>query len=265
MNEKPFINPHEVRTGDFTLEDRMFSSVKSLTDFKVLSFDCYGTLIDWESGLIAAYQGLSAKSGQPLTRDQILETHSKYEVDQQAQTPTVIYSELLSAVYTSVANEWGVPVTPEESASFGASIRNWPAFPDSAAALQYLKKYYKLVILSNVDRESFKGSNQYLQVEFDDIFTAQDIGSYKPNPDNFAYLISRLQAKGIEKHEILHTAESLFHDHLPANKAGLASAWIYRWHAQTGFGATQPPEIMPRYDFKFTSMMELVKAHQRAR
>jgi 2-haloacid dehalogenase len=97
------------------------------------------------------------------------------------------------------------------------------------------------VILSNVGRESFKGSSTRLQVEFDHIFTAQDIGSYKPNQRNFDYMIANLAAEGIRKEEILHTAESLFHDHLPANKAGLASAWIYRRHGQQGFGATQPP------------------------
>jgi 2-haloacid dehalogenase len=119
------------------------------------------------------------------------------------------------------------------------------------------------VILSNVDRQSFQASNSRLQVEFDHIFTAQDIGSYKPNQRNFDYLIAQLAAEGIRKQEILHTAESLFHDHLPANKAGLASAWIHRRHAQQGFGATQPPAAMPHYDFRFTSRAEMARAHRR--
>ena len=235
-----------------------------LTDFKVLTFDCYGTLIDWETGIFEGYQGLVAKAGVSLTRDQILETHSRYESAQQAKTPDMIYSELLAVVFTQVAKEWKTEASPEESAAFGRAVENWPAFIDSTAALQYLKKYYKLVILSNVDRESFKGSNASLQVEFDHIFTAQDVGSYKPDPKNFEYMLEKLGAEGIQKDEILHTAESMFHDHKPANDFGLASAWIYRRYGQPGFGATQPPAFMPKYDFMFTSMAEMAKAHQEA-
>jgi 2-haloacid dehalogenase len=174
------------------------------------------------------------------------------------------YAELLGLVHSMVAREWGVETTVAEDRKFGSSVPDWPAFADSADALRYLKVYYKLVILSNVDRESFKGSSRRLQVEFDYIFTAQDIGSYKPDQRNFDYMIAKLADQGIQKHEILHTAESLFHDHLPANKAGLASAWIYRRHGQQGFGATQPPGTMPRYDFRFTSMAEMTRAHRKA-
>jgi putative hydrolase of the HAD superfamily len=221
-------------------------------------------LIDWEAGMFEAYRDLVAKCGKTLARDQVLETHARHEADQEVKTPTMPYSELLGVVHSRVAREWGIETTTEENTRFGSSVPNWPAFVDSAAALQYLKKYYKLVILSNVDRESFKGSNVRLQVEFDHIFTAQDIGSYKPNQRNFDYMIGKLAAEGIQKHEILHTAESLFHDHLPANKAALASAWIYRRHGQDGFGATQPPETMPNYDFQFTSMADMARAHQEA-
>lgn len=235
-----------------------------LTDFKVLSFDCYGTLIDWETGIYAGYEPLVSKSGKSFTRDQVLEMHGRYEADQEAKTPKFLYPEILAAVFPQVAHELGVKTTDAESVKFGKSVPNWPAFPDTAEALQYLKKYYKLVILSNIDRESFKGSNARLKVEFDHIFTAQDIGSYKPNQKNFDYLIEKLAAVGIQKHEILHTAESLFHDHLPANKAGLASAWIYRRHAQKGYGVTHPPASMPHYDFEFTSMADMARAHKEA-
>ena len=186
-----------------------------LTDFKVLSFDCYGTLIDWETGITLAVQSLLARTGKALGRDQVLETFARHEAAQESETPSMIYSELLSVVHTRMAKEWGLEPKAEESEAFGNSIRNWPAFADSPEALQYLKQHYKLVILSNVDRESFKASNVRLEVEFDYIFTAQDIGSYKPNPRNFEYLIQKLGQAGFQKHEILHTAESLFHDHLP--------------------------------------------------
>jgi len=235
-----------------------------LTDFKVLSFDCYGTLIDWETGITLAVQSLLARTGKTLGRDQVLETFARHEAAQESEAPSMIYSELLGVVHKRMAKEWGVEPSGKENEAFGNSIRNWPAFADSPEALQYLKQHYKLVILSNVDRESFKASNVRLKVEFDYIFTAQDIGSYKPNPRNFEYLIQKLGQAGFQKHEILHTAESLFHDHLPANQAGLASAWIYRRHAQQGFGATHPPETMPKYDFRFESMAEFAEAHRAA-
>jgi 2-haloacid dehalogenase len=242
-----------------------------LIDFKVLSFDCYGTLIDWESGIVTALQSLVSQSGKTLTRDEVLQSFARHEADQEALTPTMLYSSILAQVYARMAAEWGlggvsddVSASGEAALKFGASVGDWPAFTDSPAALQYLKKSYKLVILSNVDRESFKGSNARLQVEFDHIFTAQDIGSYKPSPRNFDYLIDKLGQQGYQPSDILHTAESLFHDHAPANQAGLASAWIYRRHAQQGFGATHPPETMPKYNFQFTSMADMVKAHQEA-
>ncbi len=152
---------------------------------------------------------------------------------------------------------------PGPSASaYGRSVRDWPAFADSAGALQYLKKHYKLVILSNVDNESFSFSNQKLGVEFDAIYTAEDIGSYKPSLGNFEYMLKQLRTIGVKADEILHTAESLFHDHKPANQVGLASCWIYRRRNDEGFGATMNPGTMPRYDFQFTSLSELAEAHQ---
>ena len=233
-----------------------------LTDFKALAFDCYGTLIDWESGMIEALAPLARRAGRPLSRDQILEAHARHEAAQQRWTPTRRYSELLAVVYKRLAEEWGVPADWDEARAYGQSVKTWPAFEDSAAALQYLKEHYKLVILSNVDNESFAFSHAKLQVAFDAIYTAEDIGSYKPAPRNFDYMLEKLGSLGVAKREILHTAESLFHDHEPAAQAGLATAWIHRRHAQGGFGATLRPATEPKVDFRFTSLAELVKAHQ---
>jgi len=233
-----------------------------LTDFDALTFDCYGTLIDWESGMIEALKGLTERAGRPLTRDQILEAHGRHEASQEAYTPAKLYRDLLAIVYKRLAEEWGVHATHEECVAYGRSIRNWPAFADSPGALQYLKKHFKLVILSNVDNESFQASNQKLQVEFDAIYTAEDIGSYKPAARNFEYMLAKLGERGIAREKILHTAESLFHDHKPANGLGLKSCWIYRRHAQQGFGATMDPGETPRVDFTFHSMAELAQAHQ---
>jgi 2-haloacid dehalogenase len=233
-----------------------------LTDFKVLTFDCYGTLIDWESGMVAGLAPLTDRLDRELTRNEILEAHARYESNQQRQTPTKRYQELLAIVYRRLAEEWGISVSWDECVHYGHSVKEWPAFPDSAEALQYLKQHYKLVILSNVDNDSFSASNRKLGVDFDAIYTAEDIGSYKPAAANFEYMLTMLKVLGYDKLDILHTAESLFHDHGPANRQGLKSCWIYRRHGQEGFGATMSPGEIPRYDFRFNSLAEMVEAHK---
>ena len=235
-----------------------------LTDFKVMTFDCYGTLIDWESGIYNALGALAAKSARAIARDQMMESFARHESAQEQETPAMPYSQLLSVVHRRLAKEWRVPATNEESNVFGASIPDWPEFPDSVDALRYLKQHYKLVLLSNVDRISFRSSNSRLKVAFDAVYTAQDIESYKPNPRNFEYMLGRLKEDfGLEKRDILHTAQSLFHDHAPAKNIGLASAWIDRRHAANGWGATMPPPGTPKYDFRFESLAALVAAHQK--
>ncbi|MEM7347665.1 MAG: haloacid dehalogenase type II [Chloroflexota bacterium] len=233
-----------------------------LTDFKALTFDCYGTLIDWESGMVAALTPLTNKVERELNRDQILEAHARNESGQQRQTPSKNYQLILATVYRRLAEEWGVTVSWDECVQYGQSVKDWPAFPDSAEALQYLKQHYKLVIISNVDNQSFAASNAKLQVDFDAIYTAEDIGSYKPADTNFDYMLGNLKQLGVEKSEILHTAESMFHDHGPANRHQLASCWIYRRYEQDGFGATMPMDPMPTYQFQFTSMAAMVEAHK---
>ena len=233
-----------------------------LSDYKALTFDVYGTLIDWESGMVTGLKPLTDRVSRNLTRDDILEAHAFYESTTQRWTPAKKYYELLPVVYRRLAEEWGVEVSWEECVAYGLSVRQWPAFADSAEALNYLKKHYKLIVLTNTDNLSFSGSNARLGVHFDGVYTAEDIGSYKPADRNFEYMFESLSRQGIEKHEILHTAESMFHDHAPANKHGLANCWIYRRHDKEGFGATMNPGDMPKYDFQFTSMMDMVKAHQ---
>jgi 2-haloacid dehalogenase len=233
-----------------------------LSDFTAMSFDCYGTLIDWESGIVEALTPLTSRTDLELTRDQILEAHARNESAQQRWTPMRRYPELLAVVYKRLAEEWNVAVSWEECLRYGASVGDWPAFPDSREALAYLKQHYKLIILSNVDNASFAKSIEKLGVRFDAIYTAEDIGSYKPAARNCDYMTERLAPLGVEPSRLLHTAESLFHDHEPANAAGLACCWIHRRHEKEGFGATMPPGTTPRHDFRFTSMAELVTAHK---
>lgn len=234
-----------------------------LSDFKALTFDVYGTLIDWESGMIEGLKPLTDKITPQLTRDRILEAHARHESSQQRYTPAMRYQELLATVYRRLAEEWGVSVSWDECLVYGQSVKRWPAFPDAAESLQYLKKHFKLIVLTNVDNDSFKHSNQKLKVAFDGIYTAEDIGSYKPSDQNFYYMFEKLETIGVTKNEILHTAESMFHDHEPANRIKLANCHIYRRHDKEGFGATMTPSQSPTYDFRFNSMAEFVAAHEK--
>ncbi|GHB15741.1 haloacid dehalogenase type II [Salinicola rhizosphaerae] len=234
-----------------------------LTDFTTLTFDVYGTLIDWESGMVAGLQPLLQRAGVDLDRDQILEAHARHESTQQRYTPHLQYRWLLAVVYKRLAEEWEVSVTHDECLAYGNFVKQWPAFADSADALAYLKQHYKLVVLSNVDNESFAYSQRKLGIEFDAVYTAEDVGSYKPAQRNFEYMLEKLGERGIDKSKILHTGESLFHDHQPANRNGLANCWIYRRHDKEGFGATMNPGDMPTVDFRFNSMAELAEAHRR--
>lgn len=233
-----------------------------LSDFKVLTFDVYGTLIDWESGMVTALKPLTDKVSQPLTRDDILEAHAYHESSTQKWTPAKKYSDLLAVVYRRLAEEWGVETTWKECQAYGLSVRQWPAFEDSREALSYLKQHFKLAVLTNTDNQSFQGSNARLDAHFDGVYTAEDVGSYKPDDRNFDYMLETLGRQGIKKSDILHTAESMFHDHAPANKHGLSNCWIYRRHDKQGFGATMNPGELPTYDFCFNSMAELAEAHK---
>lgn len=231
-----------------------------LSDFKVLSFDCYGTLIDWETGLARALEPIATLSGK--NAESLLEAFARAEHEMESAHPGLRYSELLDRVHQRLSEELGLAPDPNEAKRFGGSVGDWPAFPDVPDALRYLKRHFRLVILSNVDRASFARSNERLGVEFDHVFTAEEIGSYKPSLRNFHYMLDRLGEAGTGKGELLHAAQSLFHDHGPANQLGIASVWIDRRHGKSGSGATVEPEPRPRFDFRFNSLGELAAAHK---
>ncbi len=237
---------------------------RPLSAHTTLTFDCYGTLIDWESGIWDAYQPLIAANGRAdITRSEALAAHARLESAQQAETPRMLYPELLARVHGGFARHYELKTTPEMDAAFGASVSHWPAFPDTADALRRLKKRYKLVILSNIDRAGFKASNRKLGVAFDAIYTAEDIGSYKPSARNFEVMLERLEADhGTGVGQILHTAQSLFHDHVPAGDFGLARAWIDRQGLSAGgaWGATAEVAERPEVDFLFPTMAAMADA-----
>lgn len=234
-----------------------------LTDFEVLTFDCYGTLIDWEAGIANALGPWAKSKGLDVDQENIVKHFGMFETVVQGETPDKLYPDILAEVLTRIAGHWKVEATPEECKAFGKSVGDWPAFPDSVEALAYLEKHYRLVILSNIDRESFAKSEDRLGVEFDLICTAQDVGSYKPDPRNFDYLTEQVAAMGFEKDKILHTAESQHHDIIPGKAHGLATAWIHRRAERGGgYGATAVPEAPATPDFVTTSMAGFVEMHK---
>jgi 2-haloacid dehalogenase len=231
-----------------------------LSDFQALTFDCYGTLIDWETGLLAALQGLITCAPRRLSHEEVLHDYAVHEAEQEHFSPTMKYSQLLAVVYKRLAENWQAPAPWVECATFASSLRTWEPFLDTVDALRYLKNHYKLYVLSNVDNESFSYTARKLGVRFDGVMTAEDIGSYKPSLRNFEYMLGRLRSQGIEQKRVLHVAQSLVHDHRPANELGIASCWINRQHGRGG--AVGEVADRPRYDFVFNSMGELADAHR---
>ncbi len=231
-------------------------------NFDALTFDCYGTLIDWEQGILSELKPWVMENGLTISDDQILAAFAELEPKHQVETPDKLYPDVLAAVYLDLGKRWRIAADSDDAVAFGQSIGRWPAFPDSAASLQYLKGHYKLVILSNVDQASFAESNKKLGVSFDRIITAQEVGSYKPDPRNFEYLISELADMGIEKKKILHTAQSLFHDIAPAQAAGLHTVWVNRRQGKADGGATAAPTHSVTPDFEVASLEEFVDKHE---
>jgi len=221
------------------------------TDFEALSFDCYGTLIDWEAGLLAVLGPWARARGLALTGDELLTAYARVEAAVETEHPAEAYPEVLARGMRLLGEDLGAEVTEDDAARLARSVPGWPAFPDSHAALAALSRRFKLIILSNVDRASFAGSNARLGVEFASIITAQDVGSYKPSPRNFEALASEAARLGIRPGGLLHVAQSLFHDHVPAQRAGLPTVWIHRRHGRGGWGATpQPPApVTPHWEF----------------
>jgi 2-haloalkanoic acid dehalogenase type II len=231
-----------------------------LTDFEALSFDCYGTLIDWETGLLAVLAPWAQARGLELTAEELLTAYAQAEAAVEADHPAEAYPEVLARAMRLLGENLGAEVTGEDAARLARSVPDWPAFPDSPDALAALGRRFKLIILSNVDRASFAGSNTRLGVEFTSIITAQDVGSYKPSPRNFEALASEAARLGIRPGGLLHVAQSLFHDHVPAQRAGLPTVWIHRRHDRGGWGATPQPPAPVTPDWEFPSMAAFAAA-----
>ena len=213
--------------------------------FDALTFDCYGTLIDWETGIVAGLRATLGPHGVRPPDDELLERYAAVEADLEAG-PYLRYRDVLGRGLRAVAAGYGVEASRDEVDAFGGSVGDWPAFPDSSAALGRLQRRFRLGVLTNCDDDLFAASARRLGVDFDWVVTAQQAGGYKPRIANFELLVERV---GLPHERILHVAQSLFHDHVPATSLGLSSVWIDRRHGRPGSGATPPAEASPKATF----------------
>jgi 2-haloacid dehalogenase len=231
-----------------------------LTTFKALSFDCYGTLIDWEAGIAAVLGPWAREQELDVGDEELLRGYAEQEAAVERETPTARYPEVLATAFRRVGHGLGRQVSEDWAQRLGDSVPDWPAFPDSADALAKLAGHYKLIVVSNVHRDGFAGSNRQLRGDFAAIITAEDVGGYKPAENHFRALDRTLADLGIERSALLHVAQSLFHDHVAAKREGLPSVWINRRHDRPGWGATAEPSEEWSYNLEFGSMAEFADA-----
>jgi len=212
-----------------------------LTQYKALSFDCYGTLIDWESGMLAALRPIFLRGGTVVSDAEILEEYGEAEgeIESGGYLP---YRQVLALSAQKMGHSLGVNVSAEEAAHFAQSLPRWEPFPDTVASLQALAQRFRLGIISNVDDDLFAATRPKLGVPFDVVVTAQQVRSYKPSHTNFQEM---LQRTGLKKNQVLHAAQSVYHDIVPANALGLTNVWVDRPSARPGSGAARPAMAQP--------------------
>ncbi len=224
-----------------------------LDAFDVLSFDCYGTLIDWEAGLMTALRD-ALPGAADVGDDRLLELYAGHEAEAE-RPPYRSYREVLAAGLRGVASDLGLEADDDALARFAESVRDWPAFPDSADALRRLHERYRLGVITNCDTDLFAASSERLGLTFDWVVTAQMARSYKPAPAGFELAFETI---GVPRARILHVAQSLFPDHVTAKELGLTTVWIDRRHGRPGSGATPPATASP--DVTFPTMRAFADA-----
>ena len=229
--------------------------------FKVVTFDCYGTLIDWETGIARLVRPWVDAINPAIPTDLVITSFALHQAKHQQTRPALLYPEVLARTWKDIEGTFGWTEDRAHAASFAASVPDWPAFADTVESLQYLSRFYKLAILSNVDNASLTGTmNRHLPVPFEITVTAEDVGSYTPGLPHFARAIERLAAKGIAKDEILHVAQSKHHDVRPGRELDLTTVWVNRRHDRPGSGATLATEAEPH--LTVNSLAELVALHK---
>ena len=222
--------------------------------FEILTFDCYGTLIDWEAGILAALRRVLSAHGKKIDDPTLLELYGTFEQRSEhgAFRP---YREVLQSVVRQFGDELGFVTTAEEARSLPDSLAFWKPWPDTVAALRQLKSRYRLAIVSNVDDDLFAATRPQLEVEFDAIITAEQAQAYKPSLKMFELALRKIQAPA---HRVLHVGQSVYHDVIPAQALGLATVWVNRPSARAGVGAVKAAHAEP--DLEVSSLEELAAA-----
>lgn len=225
--------------------------------FKAISFDCYGTLIDWETGIRDAFAVLLADAPSHCSDAELLKRFAVHESALEAAEPILAYSEILTEIAHRVGAELGLEVSADMAAGFAASIGTWPLFDDVLPALSELCETHVLAILSNVDRKSFAATEPRFNGMIDIVCIAEDIGAYKPSPAAFQALSTELAGRDIDSCHHLHVAQSLYHDHEPAQRLGISTCWVDRRHNKDGWGAVPSPTTDVTPNFRITDMRQL--------
>ena len=209
--------------------------------FTTISFDCYGTLIDWEAGILPVLRIVLANHGQRLSDAAILELYGEFEAEAESG-PYQSYRNVLQAVVRTFADRLHFEASSAEIRSLHESVHAWPPFPDTVPALRELQKRYKLVVISNIDDDLFAQTRKHLHVEFDGVITAQQARSYKPSLNNFQMALRTL---AISPDRLLHAAQSIYHDVAPARSLGISTVWVNRKSARPGIGAVRAAAGQP--------------------
>jgi len=226
--------------------------------FRVLTFDCYGTLVDWESGILSVLQPLLLRRGKAIDDSRLLELYGDLEL--QAESPYQPYRDVLRAVVRGLGQQLHFTPTTDDEEALPESLRKWMPWPDTVEALQRLKKQYQLAIISNVDDDLFAATARHLQVQFDHVITAEQAQCYKPCLEIFGLALSRI---GVAPERVLHVGQSVYHDVIPAKSIGLSTVWVNRPSARPGVGAVKAAHGRP--DLEISDLASLARAAVTAR
>lgn len=226
------------RTGAFP-----YLCLMPLDSIRLITFDCYGTLIDWESGMLRALRPLFSGAKRSISDAEILEQYGEAEADLESG-PYLRYRDILARAARRVGKKFGAEISEQQARDFAASVALWEPFPDTAGALQALSRKFKIGIISNIDDDLFASSKPKLQAAFEVVVTAEQVGSYKPSLRNFEEVQRRT---GIAKEEWLHAGQSIYHDVVPATKIGIESVWVNRPSARPDVGAVRKATAQPTY------------------
>jgi len=232
------------------------------SDFDTLTFDVVGTLIDFETGILDWFRPTLRRYGVTKTDGEILTTFAAVEDKYQRTTPEKTFTKMLAFIYRDMASDWSIEFHDEDAEGFRDSIRAWPPFPDTVEALKELGSLYRLVAVTNADAWALERMSANMGDPFEERITCDEVGVNKPSPRVFEYVLEKLAPIGVEKKDILHTAQSQYHDIAPATALGFATMWIERRHGEGGFGATPRPEKVVTPTFHAASMADFVRQVQ---